>query len=674
MHYIFRQPEGEPLGNGRGGLPKKKDVAIDVRGQGGYIIAPGATMGDGRTYVLNGDLADIAPPPECVVDLLQAKPAPEPVSPPAGLPVVSLPATPGRIGAYSHAGFEAEVNEVRTAPKGARSDTLNTSAFKIGTMCGAGWVTEAEAISALTVAVAGWENQRKTIDTLRRAVRDGMSHPRSGLPDELGVDPAAMVAPLLKRYDSEQAAEAPPLEQMADGSLVDTVTGEVFGGDQDDEAGDGLELYPGMRAKMRALAISDGLPRGWEDGTLIPPGLVGEITNWILDTARRPIPELALGTALVVVGTAIGRHFAGPTLSGTHLYALGLAPTGSGKEHHLASAQRLLAAAGMQHHIGASEFMSQSAVVSAVRRQPLMLLPADEWGATLKRINARNAQSHEVGISRWLRTLWGASFSPVPTPEWRNEPAGTINWPAMSVLGMSVAEELFGALGDDFVTNGFLNRHVLFASTERPTEREPIASAVDVPLTISDRLRELYRTDLAGTMLEPVHDSMTENVAGMHRLEWGAGAHGHYQRLGKRVERHSDSHPDEAPFFGRTVEIALRLATVVAAGRGSATVDAIDMVFGALVALRSANRMIWLYRGREGTSLHARQMAIVEGLIRKKRHLTKSMLTNAVARKMDAKQLAGVLAMLSEGGRIEQVSVTPPGGRGRPGVAYRWLG
>jgi Bifunctional DNA primase/polymerase, N-terminal len=40
LHLYFRQPsEGAPLGNGRGTLP----AGIDVRGAGGWVVAPGAT-------------------------------------------------------------------------------------------------------------------------------------------------------------------------------------------------------------------------------------------------------------------------------------------------------------------------------------------------------------------------------------------------------------------------------------------------------------------------------------------------------------------------------------------------------------------------------------------------------------------------------------------------------
>jgi hypothetical protein len=49
------------------------------------------------------------------------------------------------------------------------------------------------------------------------------------------------------------------------------------------------------------------------------PGLVGQIVEWIVAGARRPNRVMALGVALAVVGTLIGRRFEGPTGNATHL-------------------------------------------------------------------------------------------------------------------------------------------------------------------------------------------------------------------------------------------------------------------------------------------------------------------------------------------------------------------
>src|SRR4029077_3119155 len=50
LHVYFRQPNGEVLGNSRGSLPP----GIDVRGAGGFVVAPGARLPDGRGWTAMG--------------------------------------------------------------------------------------------------------------------------------------------------------------------------------------------------------------------------------------------------------------------------------------------------------------------------------------------------------------------------------------------------------------------------------------------------------------------------------------------------------------------------------------------------------------------------------------------------------------------------------------------
>src|SRR6516162_7181765 len=45
-HRFFRQPDGKPLGNRSGALPK----GIDVRGDGGWAVAPGSVRPDGKEW------------------------------------------------------------------------------------------------------------------------------------------------------------------------------------------------------------------------------------------------------------------------------------------------------------------------------------------------------------------------------------------------------------------------------------------------------------------------------------------------------------------------------------------------------------------------------------------------------------------------------------------------
>ena len=68
LHAYFRWPEG--MGNSNAGLPP----GLDVKGEGGYVAAPGATHAGGTYRLVSGSLADDLPPwPEALKPRLKAK-------------------------------------------------------------------------------------------------------------------------------------------------------------------------------------------------------------------------------------------------------------------------------------------------------------------------------------------------------------------------------------------------------------------------------------------------------------------------------------------------------------------------------------------------------------------------------------------------------------------------
>ena len=58
------------------------------------------------------------------------------------------------------------------------------------------------------------------------------------------------------------------------------------------------------------------------------PGVVGGLIDWIVKSALYPNRTLALGAALVTVGTLMGRRVMTPSRGVTHLYVLGVAESG----------------------------------------------------------------------------------------------------------------------------------------------------------------------------------------------------------------------------------------------------------------------------------------------------------------------------------------------------------
>jgi hypothetical protein len=104
-------------------------------------------------------------------------------------------------------------------------------------------------------------------------------------------------------------------------------------------------------------------------------GVVGNIIDWITDTARRPNRVLALRAAVTIIDTLIGRREATPT---TQLYAVTLAPTGSGKQHALNCLNRLMEEAGPGQHVGPgrSEVMLASHATTAAMTAASMAIGA----------------------------------------------------------------------------------------------------------------------------------------------------------------------------------------------------------------------------------------------------------------------------------------------------------
>src|SRR5262245_14401103 len=322
------------------------------------------------------------------------------------------------------------------------------------------------------------------------------------------------------------------------------------------------------------------------------PGVVGEVIEWILATARRPNRVLALAAAIPLVGTLIGRRVAGPTMSATHLYTVAVAPTGAGKQHPIDCIGTLLVAAEAQEHLGSGRFMSASALCNFVTRKPLSLCCSDEIGAFLAKVTAKGASGHEREISSVLRSLWGVSFTVHPMPEWASREAQQVHTPALSIFGTSTADELFQALQGESIDNGLLSRFLVLNSRLR-TKDTPPQLTKEVPPELADRCRGLYRwygTDVELIDIKrPVEQLVTQLPSASKAAE---------KEYLEFADDRIDQDPALRPFLTRAAETAIRLATIRAAGVGyqSAVVAVDDVYWGAGIAWLTGQQ---LYAGTQ---------------------------------------------------------------------------
>ncbi len=395
------------------------------------------------------------------------------------------------------------------------------------------------------------------------------------------------------------------------------------------------------------------------------PGLVGMITDWISDSAMSPQRGLALGAALTLVGTAAGRKVAGPTRSGTHLYVLGIARTGAGKDHPLAAITTILEAADMSAHLGPGQFMSMSAMVNRLTRQPLTLSPIDEFGSFLARINGNRSSTHERAISGTMRSVWGRSFQTVPPMEWAGRSSEPIYSPAFSVYGVTTPEEFYSAVEGADVSNGFLNRILTISTTTVPNEVDPTANPFVVPLPVVEGMREIY--NLGGPLLRSTMHAGRSDPPAID-VPWADGdAKCIYDKFRLRLKQREA----DAAFLARTAEMGVRLATIRAIGRNSVNpaITTADMRWGGDVALWSGERMIQDAADFISETPTQAETKNVLRAIKEAVRISHSDLLKKLQHRMKGREVNDMVQSLSDARQIKIEEIRPVAG-GKPAKFY----
>jgi hypothetical protein len=177
------------FGNSEGRLPP----GINVRGQGGFVVAPGAVRPDGAIWEpapgapeltvafragaipeLPGWLAEIVAPGRH-----QANSPSPPLSP-------ADPSALSREQAYALAALDACVAELERTPPGRRNNRLNAIAYRLGRMVGRGWIDRQIVVQRLTAScqgnrLAADDGEDSIRDTIESGLNAGAAYPHDNL-------------------------------------------------------------------------------------------------------------------------------------------------------------------------------------------------------------------------------------------------------------------------------------------------------------------------------------------------------------------------------------------------------------------------------------------------------------------------------------------------------------
>lgn len=188
-HCYFAHPGGT-VGNRAGIFP-----GADVRGDGGYVVAPGSIHPTGAiyTWIMAPDGTPLVAPPAWLVDLLKPTAPIEPPTRAPGTHTARSRALAGDCTPYGRAALWRESEAIRRAVRGAQETTLNNAALKIGALVAGKEVSLPFARVELVRAGMGMPNHDPsrlwTLPAIAakvdRALADGAMHPRSA-PEPMG--------------------------------------------------------------------------------------------------------------------------------------------------------------------------------------------------------------------------------------------------------------------------------------------------------------------------------------------------------------------------------------------------------------------------------------------------------------------------------------------------------
>lgn len=173
-HWYFRYPDFE-ITNASKALRALGIQGIDIRGDGGQVVAPPSVSGKGPYLSTKTAVVDA---PKWLLDILRPKPVVR-AEPPARMRVV----TSDRVDQYTQNALQTECDLIVAAPDGDQNNTINTASFNVGQLVGAGALSEAEARQALEAACrVGNHPEGRALRTIESGLAAGMAEPRSPWP------------------------------------------------------------------------------------------------------------------------------------------------------------------------------------------------------------------------------------------------------------------------------------------------------------------------------------------------------------------------------------------------------------------------------------------------------------------------------------------------------------
>lgn len=202
-----------------------------------------------------------------------------------------------------------------------------------------------------------------------------------------------------------------------------------------------------------------------------PPGLVGEVAQFIFNAVPKPIPQLAVAASIGLLAGIAGRAY---NISGTGLnqYLLALAPTGTGKEGiHIGIGKIMNAVIKLNPSaapfVGPGDIASRPALLKHLNDplQRSFMWPVGEFGTRMRNMVGQRAAPQLVELRALILELYNRSGHGNVVGKTiysdKDKNTNSILAPALTILGESTPETFYNILDESLVSDGLMPRFTI---------------------------------------------------------------------------------------------------------------------------------------------------------------------------------------------------------------------
>lgn len=226
-----------------------------------------------------------------------------------------------------------------------------------------------------------------------------------------------------------------------------------------------------------------------------PPGLLGEIAKYYNETAVKPQPLFAVAAGLVLGSILLGRRYhTGEFGNFSSLYFVICAKSGTGKDHLKTIVRSILKAADLEWLESGGGFTAANTVVKSLERDPLQIAFVEELGIRMKEA-ACNPRSMQNGVFRQLLDIWSSCHSTVRGEQYSDGSIPKVDRPALTLVGFSTPGQLFEAMTENMLEQGFVNRLLPFISQAERTATPVRPSIIEPPSSIVEACKTIWGGD-----------------------------------------------------------------------------------------------------------------------------------------------------------------------------------